>query len=307
MSVSHDGGREKLSLGERLAGARAVVAPAAAAMAASAGRAGVLAGRLARRCFDGGYDGNTYDTVAARGAITLNSVTIAYGRRVAVENLTGSFQPGSLTAIVGPNGGGKSSLLKGLAGLKRPRRGGIDIDPVDRRRLAFLPQQTEIDQSFPVTVSELVSLGGWRRFGAFRRPPELLHGEAGAAILAVGLDGLATTPIVDLSPGQFRRALFARLIVENASIVLLDEPFAAIDDETVAALLPLLAQWRAEGRTVMAVLHDLDQARAHFPASLLLARTAIAWGSTDTVLTPANMAQASKALGGPGHAGGPPA
>ena len=116
------------------------------------------------------------------------------------------------------------------------------------------------------------------------------------AIAAVSLEGFAPRPIGDLTPGQFRRALFARLIVQDAAIMLLDEPFGAVDDKTVAALMPLLAQWQAQGRTIVAVLHDLDQARAHFPTALLLARTAVAWGSTETVLTSSNWAQANSAL-----------
>jgi zinc/manganese transport system ATP-binding protein len=299
MSGSSDDSRDKPSLGQRLAGARKAMAPAASAIAASTRWAARQVGRGARVCFDNGYDATPHDALGARGAIALSNTTIAYGRRVAVETLTGSFPAGSLTAVAGPNGGGKSTLLKGLAGLKRPRRGEIWIDAMDRRRVAYLPQQADIDAQFPVTVREFVTVGGWRSFGAFREAPEALRQNTKAAIAAVGLEGLAARPIADLTPGQLRRALFARLIVQDAAVMLLDEPFAAVDDETVAALLPLLAQWQAQGRTIVAVLHDLDQARTHFPTALLLARTAVAWGPTETVLTSSNMAQANAALGRP--------
>ena len=118
---------------------------------------------------------------------------------------------------------------------------------------------------------------------------------ADAALSAVGLNGFGARPVGSLSAGQFQRVLFARILLQDAELILLDEPFNAIDARTTSDLLAIVQGWHAEGRTVIAVLHDYDQVRAQFPQTLLLARNVVAWGATDTVLTPANL-QRAKAM-----------
>lgn len=226
----------------------------------------------------------------AHTAIALDNVTIAYQRHPAVHHLTGAFAQGSLTALVGPNGAGKSTLLKAIVGLL-PLNGGR-IDMADRDGLAFLPQVTEVDRSFPMTVREVVDLGHWRRIGAFSRLSPAMRAASEAALADVGLKGLEDRPIASLSVGQFQRVLFARLIAADAPLILLDEPFNAIDQRTIQDLMQLIQRWHAAGRTVIAALHDLDFVRAHFPDCLLLAREPIAWGATRESLSPANLARA---------------
>jgi zinc/manganese transport system ATP-binding protein len=222
-------------------------------------------------------------------AITLTNLSVRHGRRVALDSLTGRFDPGSLTAVVGPNGAGKSTLLNALAGLTRPSTGTITNPALTRNRLAYLQQQQDLDRDYPVTVGEIVALGLWRAFGPLRTPPPTLAEQTATAIEAVGLTGLATRRIAELSVGQMRRAFFARLLLLDAEVILLDEPFAAVDARTVEALLALIAQWHSEGRTVIAVVHDFDQVRAYFPDTLILARHPIAWGPTEGVLTDHNL------------------
>jgi zinc/manganese transport system ATP-binding protein len=224
-------------------------------------------------------------------AVTLSNISVRHGRRIALDSLTGQFDAGSLTAVVGPNGAGKSTLLNTLAGLTRPSAGTITNPALTRNRLAYLQQQQDLDRDYPVTVSEIVALGLWRAFGPLRTPPPTLAEQTAAAIEAVGLTGLATRRIAELSVGQMRRAFFARLLLLDAEVILLDEPFAAVDARTVEALLTLIAHWHQERRTVIAVVHDFDQVRAHFPDTLILARHLIAWGPTETVLTDHNLAQ----------------
>jgi zinc/manganese transport system ATP-binding protein len=228
-------------------------------------------------------------------SIEITNLSVSYRRRPVLENLSGTFAAGGMTAIVGPNGAGKSTLLKVLAGIVRTRRGAI-ADVGYRHRLAYLPQQSGLDRLFPVSVRELVTLGGWRHFGAFRKPGRELAERVAKAMAAVGLDGLASRAIADLSVGQFQRALFARMLVQDADVLLLDEPFATIDKGTSEDLLRLLRRWHDDGRTIIAVLHDLAEVRAHFPETLLLARRAIGWGETRSVLTPENLAQARAIL-----------
>jgi zinc/manganese transport system ATP-binding protein len=232
---------------------------------------------------------------AASNGIDVRNLIVRHGRRLALEGVTGRFQPGSLTAVVGPNGAGKSTLLNVLAGLTRLNGGDVICPARARNRVGFLEQQAAIDRDFPVTVGELVGLGLWQRFGAFRAPSAALGEQIADAIEAVGLTGLSSRRIAELSVGQMRRALFARLLLLDAEVLLLDEPFAAVDAATADALLRLLARWRAEQRTVVAVVHDFDLVRAHFPSTLILARTPVAWGDTASVLTDGNLAKALSA------------
>jgi len=198
--------------------------------------------------------------------------------------------------VIGPNGAGKSSLLKTLAGVQPLRGGDITFSQPIRGRLAYLPQQSEVDRDYPVTVAELVALGAWRSMGAFRPLSKNLLPSIDRAIAQVGLEGFADRLIAELSAGQLRRALFARLIVQDASLILLDEPFAAIDEDTTAELVKLIKSWHDEQRTIIAVMHDLDLVRGYFPSTLLLARRCIAWADTETVLCPDNLASANSAM-----------
>ncbi|MEO5363953.1 MAG: metal ABC transporter ATP-binding protein [Magnetococcus sp. DMHC-8] len=225
-------------------------------------------------------------------AIRLENLTLGYERHPAVHHLSGAFARGSLTAVVGPNGAGKSTLLKGIKGLLRPLEGSIHLDGMTGRDLSFLPQQTELEPDFPITAWDVVLMGHWRRTHAWRGVSPCQGRQALAALAAVGLDGFTHRTVASLSGGQRQRLLFARLLVEDAPVILLDEPFAAIDDRTVTDLLPMLHDWHQEGRTVIAVLHDLEQVRTHFPATLLLARHALAWGATAQVLSPDNWQRA---------------
>jgi zinc/manganese transport system ATP-binding protein len=217
-------------------------------------------------------------------AFSLNNVTFGYDRHPAVHRLTGSFAAGSLTAVVGPNGSGKSTLLKGLVGLLTPLDGRLERNGLRRGDIAYLPQQAEIDRSFPISVIETVMLGHWRRIGLFRPVTRALRRQAEEALLAVGLNGFGRRPIASLSAGQFQRVLFARMLLQDCPVILLDEPFTAIDARTTADLLAVVARWHGERRTVIAVLHDLDQVRENFPETLLIAREPIAWGPTAEVL-----------------------
>jgi zinc/manganese transport system ATP-binding protein len=221
-------------------------------------------------------------------AIRLEDLTLGYDGHPAVHHLSGTFAAGSLTAIVGPNGSGKSTLLKGIVGTLAPIGGRISRSG----EIAYLPQSAEIDRSFPATVNELIGLGLWKRCGVFGALDAADREQIAAALHAVGLDGFARRPIDTLSGGQMQRALFARVLLQDAPVVLLDEPFAAIDETTVHDLLHLVGHWHEEGRTVIAVLHDLDLVRRHFPETLLLAREPIAWAKTPVALEPENLRRA---------------
>lgn len=226
------------------------------------------------------------------GPIAFRGLTLGYDRHPAVHHLDGVIPQGDLLALVGPNGAGKSTLLKGLAGEIACLDGRIERAGT-RDAIAYLPQGDEIDRSFPLSVLDLAGMGLWSRLGPWRS----LKGHRGAilaALATVGLTGFEDRPIGTLSGGQFQRALFARLILQDAPVILLDEPFRGIDARTTADLVRLILSWHAQGRTVVAALHDLAQVRAYFPTTLLLAREPVAWGPTAEVLVPDILARATR-------------
>jgi zinc/manganese transport system ATP-binding protein len=220
--------------------------------------------------------------MGAEGGVLLREVTVRYGRRVALEAVSGEFASGSLTAVIGANGAGKSTLLAAIAGVVRLAGGTVEC--AARRRLAYLPQLSAIDRDYPLSVAELIALGGWPEIGAFRAPSAALRQRIAAAAETVGLSGRLERSIGEISVGEFQRALFARLILQDATVILLDEPLAAVDAQTMSVLLDQITRWHEDGRTVIAVLHDLDLVQARFPSTLVLARRCLAWGPTEAAL-----------------------
>jgi zinc/manganese transport system ATP-binding protein len=227
-------------------------------------------------------------------ALAFENLTLGYGRHPAVHHLNWRLGPGSLTAVVGPNGSGKSTLFKGIMGFLHPMEGHVHLDGVEREEIAYLPQLCDVDRSFPATVFELVSLGLWRRRGIFGRLTPEDRARVTDALKAVGLGGFAGQTIDSLSGGQVQRALFARVLLQDAKLILLDEPFTAIDMKTTEELIDVIHRWHGEKRTVVAILHDLDLVRRHFPDALLIARELVAWGKTAEVLHPANLQRARR-------------
>ncbi|MGC4011266.1 MAG: ABC transporter ATP-binding protein [Pseudomonas sp.] len=237
-----------------------------------------------------------------RPVISLSNVTVAYEHHPAVHHLSGEFLPGSLTAIVGPNGAGKSTLLKAVMGELPLASGTIDRAGLTAKDFGYLPQAAEVDRHFPLTVADTVLLGAWRRTGALGGVSATTALQGRQALDAVGLRGFERRPIGTLSAGQFQRVLFARLLLQDARIILLDEPFTAIDARTTADLLRVVHNWHTEGRTVIAVIHDYEQVRTHFPRTLLMARQAIDWGNTAQALSTSNLARARTMAEGWDHA-----
>lgn len=224
--------------------------------------------------------------------LVLRDLIVTYRRVPAVHHVTGTFEAGSLTALAGPNGAGKSTLLKGLMGLVPLAGGGIERGALSPRQFAYLPQLSEIDRTFPLSVIDTVMLGAWPRTGAFRVIDRKERARAAECIAQVGLAGYERASIEALSAGQWQRALFARLIMQDAAVILLDEPFAAVDEKTTGDLMALVHSWRAQERTIIAVLHDVEFIRRHIPQTLLLAREVVAWGPTAMALSSENLEQA---------------
>ena len=233
--------------------------------------------------------------VAPGPVVALRNLTVSYRQHPALHHISGSFAPGSLTAVVGPNGAGKSTLLKGIVGLlpiEGGRSGGALTVAPPRERIAYLPQVADIDRSFPIDVRDCVLLGCWGSTKAWGAVNRRLLDQVDAALLAVGLEGFERRAIGSLSSGQLQRVMFARLLVQDAELILLDEPFNAVDAKTTTALLQLVQQWHGQRRTVVAVLHDDAMVRQYFPQTVLLARELVGWGATAEVLTEPNLRRA---------------
>jgi zinc/manganese transport system ATP-binding protein len=221
-------------------------------------------------------------------------LTLGYDRHPAIHHLDGVIDGGTLTAVIGPNGAGKSTLFKGIVGIIAPLAGAIERCGLATRDIAYLPQIAEIDRSFPIHVYDLVAMGLWRRTGAFGGIGRADRARIHEAIAAVGLTGFELRGLATLSGGQMQRALFARLLLQDARMVVLDEPFNGVDEKAAGDLLAIVERWHGEGRTVLAALHDLDLVRHRFPRTLLLAREAVAWGDTPEVITPENLRAARR-------------
>ena len=221
--------------------------------------------------------------------LQFQDVTLGYDRHPAVHHLDGEVATGALLAIVGPNGAGKSTLFRGIAGILKPLAGSIVTGGLDIRDIAYLPQTMDIDCSFPISVFDLVGTGLWRSTGVFGGMGNPAREKIAQALASVGLNGFENRPIGTLSGGQMQRMLFARVLLQDARLIVLDEPFNAIDARTSADLLALVRRWHSEKRTVLAALHDMELVRDHFPETLLLARGPVAWGATAEVLTAENL------------------
>lgn len=222
--------------------------------------------------------------------IRLSNLTLAYQRHPAVHHLTATIDRGQWLALVGPNGAGKSTLLNAMAGLAMIDEG--SIEGLHPNSVAYLPQQTELDKSFPISVFELVAMGLWGKLGFSRSLNSCQYKQCSEAIAAVGLQGFEQRMISTLSGGQLQRSLFARVLVQDQPVILLDEPFNAIDAKTLSDLTNVIKQWHQNQRTIIMVTHDLDYVQQHCPQTMLLARECIGHGLTKDILTGENLARA---------------
>lgn len=218
-------------------------------------------------------------------AIIVENLSVAYGRTLALDSISGTIPPRALMAVFGPNGGGKSTFVKVLASLLKPSHGTVTHSCKTTCHPAYLPQSFVFHRSFPVTVREVVTMGLWRMVGPFKAITASHQEIVENALARVGLTAYGERGIETLSGGQFQRMLFGRIIVEDSSLIILDEPFTAIDLQTSETLLTLIQEWHALGKTILVVLHDLEMARGFFKEAILLSRTCWGWGPAKEVLT----------------------
>lgn len=231
-------------------------------------------------------------------AVTVRGLTVRYGEVLALDDVDLDVEPGRVCGLLGVNGSGKSSLFKALVGTLRPARGEITLlgrDPAAARRdgaVSYVPQADDVDWAFPVGVTDVVMMGRYGRMGPMRRPSRADRAAVAGAIERVGLSDLAGRQIGALSGGQRKRAFLARAIAQDASLLLLDEPFSGVDKGSEATIVALLHALRDEGRTVLVSTHDLAGVPQLCDEAVLLAGRVIAHGEPEQVLAPEVLAGA---------------
>lgn len=226
-------------------------------------------------------------------ALHVEDLTVSYGATPALWDIDLDVPPGVMCAIVGPNGAGKSTLIKATLGLVRPVAGhvrflGRDIHAM-RGQIGYVPQRQSVDWDFPTSVRDVVEMGLYRSLGWFRRPGRDARARAMAALAEVGMQDYADRQISQLSGGQQQRVFLARALVQDAPILMLDEPFAGVDASTEAVIIALLKRLRDAGRTIIVVHHDLTTVQSYFDWLVMLNVRIIAQGPVVDVYTPENL------------------
>lgn len=226
-------------------------------------------------------------------AIKVEDLTVAYHDKPVLWDLDVEVPKSVLMAIVGPNGAGKSTLLKSILGLIKPTAGYVEIMGQQGRRnlnrIAYVPQRTAVDWDFPTTVLDVVLMGAYRKLGWIRRPGKTEKNEALSALEKVGMITFADRQISQLSGGQQQRVFLARALLQNSDIYLMDEPFQGVDATTERAIIEILKELRAKGKTVLVVHHDLQTVPEYFDWVSMLNVRSIANGPVEDVFTPENL------------------
>ena len=225
--------------------------------------------------------------------LSIHDLTVAYHRKPVLWDVDLDLPGGQLVGIVGPNGAGKSTLIKAVLNLIPKASGRVLVfgQPYAkvRSRVAYVPQRESVDWDFPVSALDVVTMGRYRRIGWFRPVTRRHKAAALEALDRVGIANLAHRQISQLSGGQQQRTFLARSLVQDADLYLMDEPFAAVDAATERAIVALLQELRAAGKTCLVVHHDLQTVAEYFDHVILLNMRVVAHGPTASVFTNENL------------------
>ncbi len=225
--------------------------------------------------------------------LIVDDLTVAYQRKPVLWDVSFQIPAGSLVAVVGPNGAGKSTLLKAILEMT-PRASGRVLVFGDtyrraRSRVGYVPQRESVDWDFPISALEVVTMGLYGQIGWCLPVRKVHRDKARAALDRVGLSDFASRQISQLSGGQQQRTFLARALVQEADLYLMDEPFAAVDAATERAIVDLLREMRATGKTAVVIHHDLQTVPEYFDYVVLLNMRVVAAGPVDTVFTAENL------------------
>ena len=223
--------------------------------------------------------------------LKVRNLCLGYPERTLFRGLSFDLTPGEALAVIGANGSGKSTFVKMLLGLVQPLSGRVTWPKGKPQEIGYLAQMTEFDRRFPIRVRDLAAMGAWGGFGFTQGLGREGRNRVDAALDAAGVLEIANRTLHTLSGGELQRTLFARVILQDAPLILLDEPFSAVDQSTEAHLLNLIDRWRSEGRAVVLVVHDLSTVLDHCSHALLLGGEAATHGTVAAVLTPERLVQ----------------
>jgi manganese/zinc/iron transport system ATP- binding protein len=222
--------------------------------------------------------------------LEIHDLTVSYNKKPVLWGLDLTIPKGVITGIIGPNGAGKSTLLKTIMNLIPLSSGyvkmfGKDLNEI-RDKISYVPQRESVDWDFPASVMDVVLMGRYSKLGLFKRPRKSDKDVAMECLQKVGMDAFAQRQISQLSGGQQQRIFLARALAQDADLYFMDEPFAGVDAATESAIIELLREMAAKGKTVIVVHHDLQSAAEYFNWILLLNLRLVASGPTDKVFTP---------------------
>ncbi|WP_062070768.1 metal ABC transporter ATP-binding protein [Demequina sediminicola] len=231
-------------------------------------------------------------------ALEVDGLSVSYGDVQALRDCTFSLEPGRVTGLIGMNGSGKSTLFKSIMGVVTPQQGRIRVEGADAgvarraQQVAYVPQSEDVDWDFPLSVGDVVMMGRYGHMGPTRRARAADRAAVAHALERVDLTDLADRQIGRLSGGQRKRAFVARGIAQEASLMLLDEPFAGVDKRSEGTIITLLRELAAEGRTVLVSTHDLHALPTLADQAILLLRTVLYQGDVEGALEPRNLTRA---------------
>ena len=229
--------------------------------------------------------------------IAVDNVSVTYSNaRLALYNASCYVQPGTITGLVGPNGGGKSTLFKSIMGFLIPSQGRVHIDNLSIEKaqkqqvIAYVPQADEVDWNFPISVFDVVMMGRYGYMNMLRIPSRKDRRIVAESLERVSMSEFRNRQIGELSSGQKKRAFLARALAQEGKVILLDEPFTGVDVKTEKSIINLLLQLRDEGHTVLVSTHDLASISTFCDRVILLNQTILAAGTTEETFTEENLA-----------------
>ncbi|TGD21553.1 metal ABC transporter ATP-binding protein [Companilactobacillus suantsaicola] len=231
--------------------------------------------------------------------LTVKNLTVAYDDTPVFSDVAVNFNAGKITGIIGPNGAGKSTLIKAMLNLIKAKQGQVQYNGKSMRSvqksIAYVEQRKDLDLTFPIDVFDVVLTGTYGKLGLFKNPGKNEKLASKKALEQVSLTEFSKRQIGNLSGGQLQRVFVARAIVQEAEIIILDEPFVGIDLQSETAIMQILKQWRDDGKTIIVIHHDLNKVTKYFDDLVILNHGIVDYGPAREVYNPKNIERAFSA------------